>query len=382
MFDFLKIEIIDKILADTLQSNTLLDFNTFVNDTTGELLVSIAEYRKLKFKVYPSGRIEIGGSLHYYWNDGLHNYNDFPISSVIVTVNDLRNKFNINPAAARIHNLEYGLNLITPFEPKAILKNLIGYKAKIFHQTEHISEGNYFFAQGSNQYLIKFYNKGYHFNQPKNILRFEKKVKKMECIRAGQIHLSDLVQPSFIKLCLDDLLRCFDDLIITEKLKPSSLSKPLRKLYYFCNDPRSWETMNPKQRHRNRILFRSLIRKHGTQQLQSITRELLIKKGNDLTDFPKLKKVGSDSLNILSKHPVIITGNDADKRSCQSCGNDISHQDKKSKFCSAKYVGYQKAHRCRNNNSNPRNNFNKKIETINSRGVLFAIEPFIKIIQK
>ena len=65
------------------------------------------------------------------------------------------------------------------------------------------------------------------------------------------------------------------------------------------------------------------------------------------------------------------------KRVCITCGRDISHQHPKSKYCSAKYVGYEAAHRCRNAASNPHNNRRRKIEQITQRGVLFDIEQYL-----
>lgn len=50
-----------------------------------------------------------------------------------------------------------------------------------------------------------------------------------------------------------------------------------------------------------------------------------------------------------------------EKRYCQSCGNELnSAQRKDSKYCSSRFVGYERAYQCRNNNSNPRNYFKKK----------------------
>jgi hypothetical protein len=63
-------------------------------------------------------------------------------------------------------------------------------------------------------------------------------------------------------------------------------------------------------------------------------------------------------------------------RVCLSCGKDISTQKNGSKFCSAKIVGEFEAHKCRNTNSNHRNNFKRKVEVIQGRGLLFDIMPF------
>lgn len=65
------------------------------------------------------------------------------------------------------------------------------------------------------------------------------------------------------------------------------------------------------------------------------------------------------------------------KRVCATCGNGISNQHTESRFCIAKYVGKEAAHKCLNLDSNRRNNRKRKIAKINSRGVLFDVEPFI-----
>jgi hypothetical protein len=66
-------------------------------------------------------------------------------------------------------------------------------------------------------------------------------------------------------------------------------------------------------------------------------------------------------------------------KKCLSCGGDISQQHPKSKYCSAKFVGEQQAHKCRNDNSNPRNNFSRQLGKIYERGqTLFDITPYLR----
>lgn len=57
-------------------------------------------------------------------------------------------------------------------------------------------------------------------------------------------------------------------------------------------------------------------------------------------------------------------------------GKDISHQHTKSKYCSEKFVGYAEAHKCRNDNSNPRNNFKREIDDMRRKDLLFDIMPY------
>lgn len=69
-----------------------------------------------------------------------------------------------------------------------------------------------------------------------------------------------------------------------------------------------------------------------------------------------------------------------DKRYCLTCGRDITNQKTGSKFCSEKLYG-REAKKCRNMDSNPRNHIKRKIEVIESRGVLFDIKPYINFSQ-
>jgi small multidrug resistance pump len=83
-----------------LESNYLLEFSNKVNVKTGELGVYLnAFYRGLEFKIYestethPNRRATIEGSLHKYWNNGAHNFNDFGINEIQEVIADIENKF-------------------------------------------------------------------------------------------------------------------------------------------------------------------------------------------------------------------------------------------------------------------------------------------------
>jgi hypothetical protein len=87
---------------------------------------------------------------------------------------------------------------------------------------------------------------------------------------------------------------------------------------------------------------------------------------------------GNLSLPLHSR----VSGNDfsksqfyrSDGRLCVSCGKPLHREQKEgSKFCSAKFVGYEPAHKCRNADSNRRNNLKRKMEKINKKGVLFDV---------
>lgn len=68
-------------------------------------------------------------------------------------------------------------------------------------------------------------------------------------------------------------------------------------------------------------------------------------------------------------------------RICVTCGRDITDQKSGSQFCSEKVFG-KEAKKCRNQNSNRRNNYRRKVENIENKGVLFDVRPFIQPAKK
>ena len=58
---------------------------------------------------------------------------------------------------------------------------------------------------------------------------------------------------------------------------------------------------------------------------------------------------------------------------CKGCGCIIPNPKKGQMYCSAKVVGYNAAHKCRNNNSNPRNNTKKSIRRVLSIPLMFDL---------
>ena len=389
MYDFVKITIIQKGFAADLKGNNLLEFTTNVNVKTGEISeIYTAEYRNLKFIVYPSQRVEIKGSLHKYWNRGQHNYNDFSIEDIRKTINDLQSKFKINPLVASIHNLEIGLNINTPFDPNIFLKNLVVFKNTPFDNMRVKGQG-----KGKEvymtQYGIKIYNKGLQYGTKEFILRYEKKITTMDSLKRGKIFLSDLTNPEFANHCLKQLLESYEELIVTEKLSEGLLSKPQKRIFELGLRKGSWETMSRKQRHRNKIMFNAIIQQYGTLNLKSKVMDLLqskgaellitcVESGNVLTTLQTNKRKRFDHSIIETEcTPQPLFTKIDNMRYCKTCKRDISRQSERSIYCSEKFFG-KGAKKCRNIDSNPRNKFKVRMKKVVARGLLFDILPFIK----
>jgi hypothetical protein len=91
------------------------------------------------------------------------------------------------------------------------------------------------------------------------------------------------------------------------------------------------------------------------------------------------RKVAVSLPNYSKKTATAIVFDTIKERVCLSCGRDISQQHPKSKYCAARFVGYEAAaHQFSDSASNPRNNRNRKIEQITQSGVMFNIEPYRK----
>ena len=194
MIDYNKILLTDYPIKKLLD-NPHLYFSQDINTNTGEIRTTnkkgkeqtpfqIAYYNDLTFKIFDTGSIYIYGSLHKYYNKGLHNYNDFDINAILGVLNDLNDKFDIMPEQCILKNIELGINIKTPIEPNTILDNCFLHKTKLLVYQYHSDEGRYKQCEHS-QYIVKVYNKTLQYQKkglhpPINCLRFELKFNKME----------------------------------------------------------------------------------------------------------------------------------------------------------------------------------------------------------
>jgi hypothetical protein len=292
MYDYVKMYIYDPDLVVALKKHPLLNFSGVFNLRTSEAGDSfIAKYQGLEFTIHPSNRIQIQGSFHKYFNNGCHNFNDFAFKDVVETIERLKLEFQIDPEKWRIEHIEFGFNLSTPFPPSVVLRSLVVFKNVPFDRMEIRGRG-----EGKravlNQYLVKIYNKGLQYNTPDNILRFERKVRKMENLRPSPVYLNDLLDRNFFIKCQQILVETWNCVLLVEKVNMKSLKKKEQDVYQTCINPGKWEAMNPKQRLTHRLKYASIIAEHCKASLKScITelidtkRHLLLDNGNVLTDL-------------------------------------------------------------------------------------------------
>ncbi|MBI9056747.1 MAG: hypothetical protein JEZ01_03140 [Labilibaculum sp.] len=256
MIDYIKVQL-QGVNISELKENKYLNFIGEFDEATGEILKGRAKYRGLLFQIFPSEYVLVQGSLHKYWNNGEHNYNDFNIVSILNVLKDIKDKFNITPHQMDLKGLELGVNITTTHDTKQILKSCFIHCSEPFKWCNVQNNGQYIQAKHS-QYLIKIYNKAKQYrdkgyNIESEILRFEIKYRKMEKLkRLGIVNLQDLLDyklENFVSVLVEEWQRIlFYDFTI----------KSDSKLLLKYNNPIYWQELLERK-------TRSSFKKHKRQ---------------------------------------------------------------------------------------------------------------------
>ncbi len=212
MLDFLKILILNLSYIEAIFDNPLLKNHKVVHRAEYNEFNQasyVKEYRGIYFCFYIKEgvftKLEILIKPHYYFNNGKHNSNDFSVINCIKILLEIKNTLKIPIKEARIINIEFGINCISPIDVKKLLNQLYYHGKNLFYNTTDLA-----FCKESykptptgvaNKYkLIKLYAKffkplGYCSN--KNTLRIEIKSKRTEYIKTlGILTYADLLNPN------------------------------------------------------------------------------------------------------------------------------------------------------------------------------------------
>ena len=330
----------------------------------------------------------INGSLHKFSNDGQHNANDYYLSSLQNTLNQLYVDIGLNADITPVNGFEFGVNIQLPFNPGNALKCLILHKSNKGSYSKNYKEFKY------KNHTFKFYNKSgltniepYH---SENILRIEVSVNKMIYIRQKKVHcivLSDLLDVAVWQRLEQILIETIQECLFIEftpgEIRSLSLNDRIKYLEY-CNS-QYWENLheNRNKYSRERAKCDKFIKLHSKSTLKTDIINLIKEKCNELRDVSKtksmlkywckitilppeikLEKCDEITIKINSKIVPFKPGEITDLKRCKGCGKIILKPRIGQMYCSAKIVGYTQAHKCRNNNSNPRNNSLKFIRQV------------------
>jgi hypothetical protein len=223
--DFVKFEIIG-IDAESILKNPNLTFTPKLKD--GDELVSYSsKFDDMKMKVsIPSNRITLSGSIHKFWNDGVHNYNDFDEVAFRDSTHRMFSTFQVAPMHLKILSMEYGVNINIDYPVKNVLNNCFQHKGKDVEMKISNDGGKYHQAQ-HDRYFLKLYDKGKQYGLiGKNLLRIEVKECNWTTYRKhGIITFKDFIECDksiFIKNLIDQ----WSSVILFDFNTPTHLVKP------------------------------------------------------------------------------------------------------------------------------------------------------------
>jgi len=247
--DYIRAELIDFDNSELLRGCEVLDFREPVNRDTSTIEDNqkrTAKYKNLIFQYHPlTDRMFLSGSLHIFWNDGEHNYNDFILSGFLEVLSDLYRCLGITPQNIHLTQVEWGLNITPPIDTNTIIEHCLFHIWKPFEIKIDNAEGKYSQVEHKNYYLLKCYNKGLHYSLNKNLLRFERKqlnwYKYCRKFSIGQT-LFDLMQSDFIGLS-DTLLTNWKEMLFFDPCIDSEDFKILK-----FRDPKHWKQILSKSR--------------------------------------------------------------------------------------------------------------------------------------
>lgn len=368
MIDGVKIDVPSVTARYWLKCN-LLDFKANTSVKTGKidntliakykgLIFSITQSKKYKNRVYCSVR----GSLHKYYNSGKTNANDFNFYQLQKVIQELKEKFHIQPENAYLRNLEFGVNVQTHITAQCLINNLVANGNRSFSdfkiQRKKVGKGI-----GKDEFQIKIYDKGKQENKPiNNLVRFEYSATRMRPLKPfGIVKLSDLQHLDKLKPLVSLLLDFWNDSIYYDKqMRFKEMTNfEQKKLLYYSN-ARNWNDFERKQRLRAKAHFNKLMTKYGTSKDKEKTALLMAQKWDDLTaekcpqihkdkkkndsrkmsTFSQLECTGKTWTNSINKKGSKKVQKSPTKKTnkkpalCITCKTDISHKKTGSLYCS------------------------------------------------
>jgi hypothetical protein len=236
LIDFLKIKVINPLIVEYFRNHSLLYYHSnldvLLSDRETIASKEVKQYKGILFE-FEYDILYIKFKPHYFYNDNIHNANDFSIVSCIEVLLRFKQLFEVDFSQLDIINIEFGVNLVFP-------KNLICVKELlinlIYHgKNEFYTDRKYPFCRFSNSIrvngstnvykIIKCYAKGLQFPQftDINTFRFEVKSNRRNYIQSlGIFTLNDLTTSKTYDFLSEIIIKEFDEvLIIDETTKPN-----------------------------------------------------------------------------------------------------------------------------------------------------------------
>lgn len=272
------------------------------------------------------------GSLHKYANGGVHNADSFRLSDLWRVFTEFKEVYGIDPDITRLQNVEFGVNIKLPYDPRRVLKAIRTYKGKTF-----VPMGEHGIEYKTKEYRIKIYDKGRQCGVPgfENVLRIEVKAivsylkKQGVCVPLLGDLLSITVWQQLERLLIETL----EGIIIVEAIPLERLSKKEQTLLaLFLGD--GWQSLNRNVLHKKKKQFIELAGRTGASLIKEELKNLVSMKCRELRETGDIADVFSNresdgKINISNKYSTSDTAKQATLRTfsegCEKrCFGDIA----------------------------------------------------------
>ncbi|MEL6834561.1 MAG: hypothetical protein AAFP77_16320 [Bacteroidota bacterium] len=392
MIDGIKIEC-SYLQPSAWRNSPLLEYFPRIDESTGEVIPQTlaASYQGLAFKIRPSRErpesfyLEIVGSLHRYHNQGGTNAGDFSRSDLERVVNELRERFQVDPARSALRGLEFGVNIELPGPAEEFINGVICMPDKKFTRL-NIDRPKLGHILTRTEYDLKIYSKSAQAELvADNVLRVELRAKKMRYLSRFGIHrLADLLEVDKLLLLGKELLATFAEVVFYDgSIEEGKLTNRERKKLEEFSNAHRWENSTKDVRYKAKKAMYRFFALHGGDRpkwnaLFAVGNKWLQlaappqKMGDDFTAFfeslsadkkatispleCRVKLSPNTSLDSKEKREINFgrfstnfgrsDTPENERTFCPICGRDISRQKKGSRYCSQKHFG-PKARRCR-----------------------------------
>lgn len=234
---------------------------------------------------------ELKGSLHTLHNlrtgAGNQNWDDFSLSKIRETINQLEDLLHCNAKEIKLTNYEFAFNIETEINPSFLLENsVIFYKYLLPCQDHKNDKSMKLLKFIYENFIQKLYDKSKQFSLHKNILHMEIVYRTKDIFsRFGVETLADLRNCNCYIAMFNDYLNRFDqDLLIVDSYNGTrkTLINDQTKIIEYTN-PGFWinkrnEKCSNYDIRQYKLEFNNLIKKYGLDSQKRCLRGLLIEK--------------------------------------------------------------------------------------------------------
>jgi len=221
MLDYIKLEIVESN-AGQLELNPLLNFESHINKKTKkQCKCRHASYNGLIFRITEPQKksakkeITIEGSLHKFYNNGEHNFDDFTIPKIFEAISRLEQEFGFSRSKMLIKEIGIGVNINPPYNSRTIMNGIISFEESGFNWLHSGEEGSYRSIE-LESVNINFYDKRRFYSENGYDMKLELMRFELELIDVKQLNdsgiyfISDLLDgilPTMINILKDIWLR-------------------------------------------------------------------------------------------------------------------------------------------------------------------------------